>query len=60
MGRGIVYILALALVALLAFLTVRVLLEDGVTILVVVALVILVVLMVGALGALGRGGGERR
>jgi hypothetical protein len=60
MGRGIVYILALALVALLTFLTVRVLLEDGVTILVVVALAILAVLMVGALGALGRGGGERR
>jgi hypothetical protein len=59
MGRGFVYLLTVAFVAALAFLTVRVLLEDGVTIVVVAALVILVVLVFGALGALG-GSGDRR
>jgi hypothetical protein len=59
MGRGFVYILTLAFVALFAFLTVRVLLRDGVTIVVVAALVILALVVFGALGAIG-GRGERR
>ncbi len=59
MGRGFVYILTLAFVALLAFLTVRVLLDDGVTIVVIAALVILALVVFGALGALG-GRNERR
>ncbi len=59
MGRGFVYILTLAFVALFAFLTVRVLLDDGVTIVVIAALVILVLVVFGALGALG-GRNERR
>lgn len=60
MGRGFVYILTVAFVAALAFLTVRVLLDDGVTIVVVAALVILLVLIFGALGALGGRDGGRR
>lgn len=60
MGRGFVYILTLAFVAALAFLTVRVLLKDGLTIVVIVALAILVLLVFGALGALsGRDTGRR-
>ena len=58
MGRGFVYILTLAFVAALAFLTVRVLIADGLTIIVIGALVLLAVLVLGALGALG--GGEKR
>jgi hypothetical protein len=54
MGRGFVYILTLGFVALFAFLTVRVLLKDGVTIVVVVAGAILVLITLGGLGAFGR------
>jgi hypothetical protein len=60
MGRGFVYILTLVFVAALAFLTVRVLLDDGPTIVVIVALAILAVLVFGALGALGGRGREGR
>jgi hypothetical protein len=60
MGRGFVYILTLAFVALMAFLTVRVLLDDGVTIVVVAAILVLVLIGFGALGALGGRGREGR
>ena len=54
MARAVVYALTLAFAALFAFLTVWVLLREGVTIVVVVALVILAVVAFGALGAAGR------
>jgi hypothetical protein len=54
MARAVVYALTLAFAALFAFLTVWVLLREGVTIVVVVALVILTVVVFGALGAAGR------
>jgi hypothetical protein len=60
MGRGFVYILTLAFVALMAFLTVRVLLDDGVTIVVVAAILVVVLIGFGALGALGGRGREGR
>ena len=52
MARSLVLAGALALVALLAFLTLSVALEDGVSVLVVLSLVILAVLGIGVLGAL--------
>lgn len=56
MGRGFVYILTLGFVALLAFLTLSVVLRDGLTVIGIAALVILVLLVFGALGALsGKG-----
>lgn len=45
--------LAFALILFLAFLTVRVAISDGVTVLVVISLVILAILGFGVLGALG-------
>ncbi len=59
MGRAIVYILTVGLVALLAFLTLRVLFDDGLTPVVGIALVIVVVLVLGALGAVGDKGEKR-
>ena len=52
MARSLVLAGALALVALLAFLTLSVALEDGVSVLVVLSFVILAVLGLGVLGAL--------
>ncbi len=52
MARTLVLAAALALVALLAFLTLSVALEDGVSALVVLSFVILAVLGLGVLGAL--------
>lgn len=52
MARNLVLIGTLALVALLAFLTVTVALEDGITVIVVLSFVILAVLGLGVLGAL--------
>lgn len=52
MARTGVLAASAAMIALLAFLTVRVAIEDGVTPLVVVSLVILALLGVGVLGAL--------
>ncbi len=54
MGRGFVYILTLAFTALFAFLTVWVIMREGVTIVVVAALAILALVILGALGAIGR------
>ena len=52
MVRSAVLAAALFLIGLLAYLTVRVALNDGVTILVVVSLVVLALMGVGVLGAL--------
>jgi VIT1/CCC1 family predicted Fe2+/Mn2+ transporter len=54
MARGVVYTLTLALTAVLAFLTVWVLMREGVTVVVAFALVIVALLVFGALGALAR------
>jgi hypothetical protein len=51
--RQAVAALALALILFLAFLTVRVIVNDGVDFLVVVSLVVLAILGFGVLGALG-------
>jgi hypothetical protein len=51
-GRTIVLGGSLAIIGLLAFLTVTVMVEEGIDILVVVSLVILAVLGVGVFGAL--------
>lgn len=48
-----VLILALALIGFLAFLTVRVMIDDGFTVLVGVSLFVLAILGFGVLGALG-------
>jgi hypothetical protein len=52
MVRSAVLAAALFLIGLLAYLTVRVAINDGVTILVVVSLVVLALMGVGVLGAL--------
>ena len=51
--RQIVGLLALALIAFLAYLTVRVMIDDGVDVLVLISLVVLAILGFGVLGALG-------
>ena len=52
MARTLILAGAVALVGLLAFLTLTVALEDGVTVIVVVSIVIILVLGFGVLGAL--------
>jgi hypothetical protein len=52
MARSLVLLGSLALVALLAFSTLTVALEDGVTVLVVLSFVIIALLGLGVLGAL--------
>ena len=52
MARTLILAGAVALVALLAFLTLTVALEDGVTVFVVLSFVIILVLGFGVLGAL--------
>ena len=52
MARTLVLVSSLAIICLLAFLTVSVAVERGIDILVVVSGVILLLLMVGILGAL--------
>ena len=54
MARGVVYLLTLAFAAVFAFLTVWVVLRQGVSVVIVVAAVILALVVFGALGALGR------
>ena len=49
----LVLILALALIAVLAYLTVRVWINDGFDFLVLISLIVLAVLGFGVLGALG-------
>ena len=53
MQRLLVRGVALAVIALLAFLTLGVALEHGVDILVIVSFVVLAILGIGVLGALG-------
>jgi predicted neutral ceramidase superfamily lipid hydrolase len=48
-----VLILALALIAFLAYLTVRVMINDGFDVLVLLSLIVLAILGFGVLGALG-------
>jgi flagellar biogenesis protein FliO len=48
-----VLLLALALIVFLAYLTVRVMINDGVDVLVLISLVVLGILGFGVLGALG-------
>jgi hypothetical protein len=48
-----VLVLALALIAFLAYLTVRVIIDDGFDVLVGISLIVLVILGFGVLGALG-------
>jgi hypothetical protein len=52
MARTLVLGFSLAIICLLAFLTVSVAVEDGIDILVVVSGIVLVLLLVGILGAL--------
>ncbi|MBA2256215.1 MAG: hypothetical protein H0W05_03285 [Thermoleophilaceae bacterium] len=52
MARTLILAGAVALVGLLAFLTLSVALEDGVTVIVVLSVVIILVLGIGVLGAL--------
>ena len=58
MQRNLVLVAALALIALLAFLTISVAIRDGVTFLVVVSILILAVLGFGVIGALTEKTGE--
>ena len=51
-ARNFVLIAALALIGLLAFLTVSVAVNDGISVLVVISVVILAVLGFGVIGAL--------
>jgi hypothetical protein len=53
MARAAATLLSLAFVALLAFLTMAVALERGLTLMVVVAVVVVAILFFGVLGALG-------
>jgi hypothetical protein len=53
MPRQLVAGLAFALIAFLAFLTVRVMIDDGFDVLVGLSLVVLAILGFGVLGALG-------
>ncbi|HEV2075593.1 MAG TPA: hypothetical protein VGR10_05095 [Thermoleophilaceae bacterium] len=58
MIRTLILLGTIALAALLAFLTISVAIDDGVTVVVVFALLMLVVIVVGALGALTSGDHE--
>ena len=53
-----VLVLALALVAFLAYLTVRVMIQDGFDVLVGISLIVLAILGFGVLGALGSSADE--
>lgn len=52
-ARGLVQLAALLLVLLLAFLTVSVAIEDGVTFLVVISFLLIALLGFGVLGSIG-------
>jgi hypothetical protein len=53
-----VLVLALALIAFLAYLTVRVMINDGFDVLVAISLIVLAILGFGVLGALGSSADE--
>jgi predicted neutral ceramidase superfamily lipid hydrolase len=52
-GAQVVLVLALALIAFLAYLTVRVWIDEGFDVLVLISLIVLAILGFGVLGALG-------
>jgi hypothetical protein len=52
MARTFVLLASLAIISLLAFLTITVAIEDGIDILVVVSVIVLALLAFGVLGAL--------
>jgi hypothetical protein len=52
MTRTLVLLCSLAIISLLAFLTITVAVEEGIDVLVVVSLIVLVLLAFGVLGAL--------
>ena len=52
MGRTLVLLCSLAIISLLAFLTVTVAVEEGIDVLVIVSLIVLALLGFGVLGAL--------
>ena len=52
MGRTLVLVGSLAIICLLAFLTISVAVRDGIDILVVVSIIVLALLGIGVLGAL--------
>lgn len=54
----VVLVLALALILFLAYLTIKVWIDDGFDVLVFISLVVLAVLGFGVLGALGSSGHE--
>ena len=58
MARDVVLGVALAFIGLFAYLTLRVLIEEGLDVLVVTSLVILALLGFGVLGALTSGGDD--
>ena len=53
-----VLVLALVLIAFLAYLTVRVMINEGIDVLVVISLIVLGILGFGVLGALGSSSDE--
>jgi hypothetical protein len=53
MGRTVAFVGSLAMICLLAFLTIIVAVEEGVDILVIVSLILIALLGFGVLGALG-------
>jgi hypothetical protein len=52
-GAQLVLVLALALIVFLAYLTVRVIIDHGFDVLVLISLIVLAILGFGVLGALG-------
>jgi hypothetical protein len=52
MARTLVLLCSLAIISLLAFLTITVAIEEGIDILVIVSLIVLLLLSFGVLGAL--------
>jgi hypothetical protein len=54
----VVLVLALALIVFLAYLTIKVWINDGFDVLVLISLIVLAVLGFGVLGALGSSGNE--
>jgi hypothetical protein len=53
MGRTVAFVGSMTIICLLAFLTIMVVVEEGIDILVIVSLVVLALLGFGVLGALG-------
>ena len=58
MARQVVLVLTAALFLFLAFLTIRVMIDDGFDVLVLISLIVLMILGFGVLGALGSAGDD--